>query len=575
MEKKRLRFGVICDSINVYGWQLNCLKKMLEMDDVEASLMILVKNKQLQKEDEKKTLRYFNPAKTTSLTSLVNNIKIIGCDLVRIKTGEDHLSKEDLEKIYGYDLDFILNISSINVSGDILTLPRFGVWVFQHGSDLPHYIWCLENNEPVTFAALHKLSNQNKHIILKKGCFSTIKDSYRENREHITSVISNWPALVCRDILNDNTAYMKECEVPTSPSNFVDLTFKNMGKFFVKLLKNKGQKIFSKLFSYEYWNIGIVPKPIHEFLNDSNLNINWLVQKKDLYYADPFAYQDEEGLHILMEELDYRVVKGFISGVNVKQKTAMDTASFNQAVMKFPCHMSYPFILEHNKHIYCIPETSEAKEASIYKLNKSNNEWKKVKTLLEDFHAVDSTIVKYGEYWWLFCTKSFSTVQSHNNELHIFYADDLFGEWQPHVLNPVKIDIRSSRPAGTPFIHEGKLFRPAQDCSKTYGGRIVLNKIKTLTIFQFEEEPVCYLEPQNNSLYPDGVHTISSAGGITILDGKRFDYSLFHFFRKLYKYRPVNLEKVKSDQFKTGEIGIQKRLLRSQIQEQIKQVKQH
>ena len=122
----------------------------------------------------------------------------------------------------------------------------------------------------------------------------------------------------------------------------------------------------------------------------------------------------------------------------------------------------------------------------------------------------------------------------------------------------MKIDIRSSRPAGTPFIHEDQLFRPAQDCSKTYGGRIVLNRIKTLTISQFEEESVCFVEPQRDSLYPDGVHTISSAGGVTIIDGKRFDYSFLHFFRKLYKYRPVNVDHVKSAQFGQGEktIGI-------------------
>jgi len=559
MEKKGLLFGVICDNLNVERWQLNCIKKMLDLEHVEAVLMILIDDTKLSKQlMGRAPLRSIFPPKTTSITSLINNASIIECDSVRTETGEGTFSKKDLEQIKGFEVDFLLNISSSKIGGEITKLLRFGVWEFQHGSDLAPYFWGVSNEEPVTFAGLYKLSNKNENILMKKGYFSTIKDSYKKNREHITSAITEWPAWVCRDILNDNASYMHHGSISINHPNFEQPTAKEIGRFMAKMLKNKSQRMFSKLFSYEYWNIGIVYKPIHEFLSDSSVDIKWLVSKKDLYYADPFAYQDEDGLRILMEELDYRVVKGYISGVNVNPKKEWDIVAFDQAMMKFPCHMSYPFILEHENQVYCIPETSEIKEASIYKLDKSSKEWIKVKTILEDFRAVDSTIIKYGDYWWLFCTKSFSTIQSHNNELHIFYATDLFGDWKPHSLNPVKIDIRSSRPAGTPFIHEDQLFRPAQDCSKTYGGRIILNRIKTLTISQFEEESVCFVEPQGDSLYPDGVHTISSAGGVTIIDGKRFDYSLLHFFRKLYKYRPVNVEHVKPDKFGKGEktIGI-------------------
>jgi hypothetical protein len=85
----------------------------------------------------------------------------------------------------------------------------------------------------------------------------------------------------------------------------------------------------------------------------------------------------------------------------------------------------------------------------------------------------------------------------------------------------VKTDVRSSRPAGTPFVHEGSLYRPAQDCSRTYGGRIALNRIVTLTSEDFLEEPVALIEPVRSSRYPDGVHTVSAFGEHTLVDGKR------------------------------------------------------
>ncbi|WP_419955800.1 hypothetical protein ACN6MT_10345 [Neobacillus niacini] len=543
---KRLRFGVVCDNINVEGWQLNSIRKMLDLEFVEAGLIILINSNQSKQIFGRNTY-----VRKTNLTSIMKNITILECDSVTSVTDDNHFSEKDLKKINGFELDFLLNLYEGNLGGEITKLPRFGVWSFQHCSNLPQYFWEIYNDQHVTFASLNQISHEN--ILLKKGCFSIIKDSYKKNKLHITSVISEWPARVCQEILNNHSAYMRQGSIAAQPPKFMKPTSKQMGGFLGKLLINKCKKVFSKLFSYEYWNIGIVPKPIHEVLNDSNVKIKWIFQKKDLYYADPFAYQEEGGLRILMEELDYKVVKGYISGLNVKKNVGWDIVTFNQAMLKFPCHMSYPFILEHENEVYCIPETSEVKEASIYQLNKSSKEWKKVKTLIKGFHAVDSTIVKHGDLWWLFCTKSFSTIQSHNNELHIFYADELFGEWKPHCLNPVKIDIRSSRPAGTPFVHEGNLYRPAQDCSKTYGGRIVLNKIKTLTISEFEEESVSFVEPQSDSLYPDGVHTLSSVGGVTLIDGKRFDYSLFHFFRKLYKFRPVkDIKQVNSSQLEKG-----------------------
>src|SRR5213596_456309 len=56
------------------------------------------------------------------------------------------------------------------------------------------------------------------------------------------------------------------------------------------------------------------------------------------------------------------------------------------------------------------------------------------------------------------------------------------GPWRPHPGNPVKVDVRSSRPAGGPFLFGGNLYRPAQDCSRTYGGGITINRVTHLSL---------------------------------------------------------------------------------------------
>ena len=70
-------------------------------------------------------------------------------------------------------------------------------------------------------------------------------------------------------------------------------------------------------------------------------------------------------------------------------------------------------------------------------------------------------------------------------------------------------------------MHDGCLYRPAQDCSRTYGRRVILNRITRLTPKVFKEEPEVVIEPYADSDYPHGIHTLSAAGGITLVDGKR------------------------------------------------------
>ena len=88
--------------------------------------------------------------------------------------------------------------------------------------------------------------------------------------------------------------------------------------------------------------------------------------------------------------------------------------------------------------------------------------------------------------------------------------------------NPVRCDVRNARPAGPPFVHEGCLYRPAQDCSRSYGGAIVLNRIDVLTTEWFHETPMARIQPDPNGPYPDGTHTLSPLGPTqTLVDGKR------------------------------------------------------
>jgi hypothetical protein len=78
------------------------------------------------------------------------------------------------------------------------------------------------------------------------------------------------------------------------------------------------------------------------------------------------------------------------------------------------------------------------------------------------------------------------------------------------------------------------LYRPAQDCSRTYGGRVIINRVHTLTPVAFHEEAVVAVNPDSAGPYPSGLHTLSQVGTITLIDGKRMRFIPAEFRRTLF-----------------------------------------
>ena len=155
-----------------------------------------------------------------------------------------------------------------------------------------------------------------------------------------------------------------------------------------------------------------------------------------------------------------------------------------------------------------------------------------MKTLVNGIAAVDSTITNFDGKWWMFLV-----IQDRNpmENLFLWFADDLLGEWRPHFNNPVKIDVTSARPGGTPFQKEGVLYRPAQDCGKSYGSAIAINRIDEISVRRFRESVVKRIYPCRLSGYQDGFHMISGFRDITVVDGRTYRFVFGEFVHQLKK----------------------------------------
>ncbi len=96
---------------------------------------------------------------------------------------------------------------------------------------------------------------------------------------------------------------------------------------------------------------------------------------------------------------------------------------------------------------------------------------------------------------------------------------------------PPRVVFAERYDSGT-FARDGVLYRPAQDCSTTYGGAVVINAVVRLDTEWFEERPVDRIAADGGP-YPEGRHTLTHGGGLIAIDGKRSVIDLHRSRREL------------------------------------------
>jgi hypothetical protein len=460
----------------------------------------------------------------------------------------EYFRGEDVDEIKKYDLDFILRFAFGIIRGDVLSVAKYGVWSFHHGDETkfrggPPAFWEIYHGEAVTGAVLQRLTDRlDSGVVLQKCFIRTRTSSYRENLDAIMWAATYMPARVCRDILRGHVTYLSAPPSTTRARVFLDPNNLDVLRVYLKTSTTWVKKQLESILFSEDWNVGIVWKPIHEFLkSDFCPHIQWLAYNRPGYFiADPFLLRMGSTLKLLVEEFDHHADCGTIVETEFNDDTRF-VPSFRTALNE-RVHMSYPYLLEYNGRYYCVPEAWQKRSVCLYVFDPLRQAWEQTATLINDFAAVDSTIFAYSGRWWLFCTNHDDDVDS---KLFLWHSPSLFGPWEAHVANPIKMDVRSSRPAGRPFVFEGQLYRPAQDSSRVYGGGVTINRVTSLTVSDFSEEPVTLIQPGRGSPYGRGIHTLASCDAITAVDGNRLTLApVFAWRRARHKLRKLFGQKI-------------------------------
>lgn len=239
-----------------------------------------------------------------------------------------------------------------------------------------------------------------------------------------------------------------------------------------------------------------------------------LVPPKDRDWADPFVLEKSGRYFVFFEELPYAAGKAHISMLELKPD---GSRSEPVKVLERDYHLSYPFLLQHDGELYMVPESARNNTVELWRCVDFPTGWRLEKVLLDGVRCVDATLHQSSGRWWMFCNAAPGGSRAFDDELHLYYADRLLGEWKPHPRNPVKSDVRSARPAGQVYWRNGALYRPAQICVPRYGAGLSINRILRLTPRDYAERQVQRILPAE-SRGVLGLHTVNRAGYLTVVD---------------------------------------------------------
>ncbi len=540
----RLKFAVMVNQHGLQKWQVESYKTLINSGLAENVLWIIedtvpvhnglikkFKNYSWRKLIFRQYYKHFmmlDSFERTSLTDLKGSVPELNCQTLKKGKFSEYFTSGDLKIIQSYHPDFILKFGFGIIRGEILTCTKYGVWSFHHGDEqkyrgVPPGFNEIRQRDPITASILQRLTEKlDSGVILRKGYFNTIRHSWVTNLEQALKLSAGWPTEVCREIISQNTfpatleGVKTHAPIYREPENFT------MISFLIRQMVTKVRFHLNEIFLSEHWQTGLVKIRPQDIMEQSEYRVDaksvqWLgTTHKDRYWADSFALEEGKKLFLLFENYDYKTQKASISACAYDK----ENNSFGNVVESLTedWHLSYPFIFKHENEIFCIPESLAHGSVELYKLDTETLKLSHVRALIKGLGAADGTLVNHMNRWYFFFTPAHAT----NSELNIYHADSLQGPFIPHLLNPVKSDVRNARPAGPLFTLDGKLYRPAQDSSRTYGGQVVINEVKILTDGEFLEEPVNVVLPPEGYA---GLHTLSFAEDYLFFDCKKHSFS--------------------------------------------------
>jgi hypothetical protein len=493
--QKKLRVGVFADGPLQPRWVAEALAKLGASDFAEVRLV-----------DMGRAL----PASPTAPWRLYANLdrRFFGGDPTDLVPLAEHLTPGGEQPL---DVAFALGeVDDSALDGRA----RYGVWRFCFGADGAQGetfagLSEVAAAEPLTASGVKvRLAPDRPARLAYQSWSRTYPFSVARNRDQLLRKTAEFATRALRELHRSGEGWLARCRevphrAPAVQPGIGELS-RIMGRLAARGM-DRALHIEQWFLAYKFGG-GPVSADLKGFTR--------LMPPKDRDWADPFAIEKGGRYYVFFEELPYAERKAHISMIELD---AAGNASQPQRVLEADHHLSYPFLFEHDGQLYMLPESAKNRSVQLYRCVDFPLVWKRERVLIDGLRLVDATLYRGADRWWMFANSAAGESRMFDDELHLFHAERLTGDWQPHPKNPVKSDARSSRPAGRLFSRDGVLYRPAQVCVPRYGAGLAIQRVLKLT-------PQDYAERQVERLLADpaaglfGLHTMNRAGDLTVVD---------------------------------------------------------
>jgi hypothetical protein len=442
----------------------------------------------------------------------------------------DYFQQESLADLRALQPDVALRFGFRILRGEVLDLPRHGVWSFHHGDNTvnrggPPGFWEVMLRWRATGAILQRLSEQlDGGIVLARTATVTDAISVTRNRANLYRAIAPMMLRRLAAVRRDPEAASLLCAgepafLPFSNRLYTTPSVVALSFGFVRILARLLTTKLKSIRTFEQWRLEYTFESKQPSSNSVPNTVMYRMKPwtppPDRLWADPFPVSTDGRCFVFFEEL---LLGAPHARIVVSEYTRGQGMSAPRVVFEPTFHVSYPFVFQHEGAWYLMPEMAAHGAQEVYRARAFPDGWELDRVLDLGQPVVDATLLHHEERWWLFAGTS-PGEDSAYNELSLFHSASPLGPWCPHVANPVVADAGGARPAGKLFRVGDALIRPAQDCTPEYGTAVVLKRVIRLDLEAYVEEAIGRVDPD---WAPGllGTHTLNAAGGLTVTDSR-------------------------------------------------------
>jgi hypothetical protein len=528
MSHSPLRIVALIDSFVAPAWMHRALFDLVRSPDAEVALVGLDGSAAARppkrswfRAYEAADLRLFrfpdDHAELRDASPLFAGVATLDARPEARRNGRWALPEADLAAIRAAQPDVILKLGFPPLDEAVYAIPRLGVWTFDHleraRSGTPPFAWEMIRREPSTETVLRETRPGASRVLVRSYATTDPTSLHRGRNAALWKTAS----FVGRALQNaaagragaDEALPPRRFEAPRRTPNAVEVV-RFAGRTAARIARHR---VRSRREVY-LWFVAL-REAVHSFAGGNLDGFRPVEAPPGRFFADPFLVEDGGRTWLFVEDGDLASDKGSIRCAEVTETGVLGES---RIVLDRDYHLSYPFVFRHGDAWYMLPETSENRTIELWRATSFPWRWQLHKVLMRDVLAVDPTLLEHAGRLWLFAAMSEGGGAA-TDELFLFSAKSLDGEWVPHPANPIVSDVRRARPAGRILAEHGALHRPAQDCSGEYGAAVWLHRIDELNDRRYRETPVRRIGPEWWR-GATATHTLARAGKWEAIDGR-------------------------------------------------------